>query len=153
ASTDPMSEIENRAVADFLFDHAEIAVVVELGEQDNLNHPWKAEPSAEKTIARALAATRDRGGNFGSNYGGGTARLHAPAPGAAPPGGQGGPEADPRISSPPSDDAAIYEQFSERYKKLTGGKESPDPPPAQGDLATFAYYGYGRWALTTRPWW
>jgi hypothetical protein len=38
----PVSEPETRAVADFLYDHPEIAVVYTLGPQDNLAHPWEA---------------------------------------------------------------------------------------------------------------
>lgn len=39
-----MSEAESRAVADFLFDHQNVAVVFTFGPNDNLTVPWKHEP-------------------------------------------------------------------------------------------------------------
>ncbi|KAB2924464.1 MAG: hypothetical protein F9K22_06355 [Bacteroidetes bacterium] len=39
-----MSEAESRAVADFLFDHQNIAVVFSFAPNDNLTAPWKHEP-------------------------------------------------------------------------------------------------------------
>jgi hypothetical protein len=37
----PVSEPETRALADFLYDHADISMVYTLGPQDNLAHPWQ----------------------------------------------------------------------------------------------------------------
>jgi hypothetical protein len=41
AGPNQISEIETRAVADFIFDHPRIAVVFCFSPQDNLMHPWK----------------------------------------------------------------------------------------------------------------
>lgn len=43
-----VSEIETRAVADFMFDHPNIVAVLSFSPEDNLMHPWKADPAAAK---------------------------------------------------------------------------------------------------------
>ncbi len=53
-----VSEPETRAVADFAFEHPNIAAVLTLGEQENLTHPWQPNKSAsryEPAIAEADA--------------------------------------------------------------------------------------------------
>ncbi len=42
-----VSEIETRAVANFAFDHPNIALVFSFSPDDNLMHPWKPNPAAE----------------------------------------------------------------------------------------------------------
>jgi hypothetical protein len=42
-----VSEVETRAVADFCFNHQNIAVVLSFTPEDNLMHPWKPNPAAE----------------------------------------------------------------------------------------------------------
>ena len=48
AGPNAVSEPETRAVADFLFDHPEIALVYTLGPQDNLAEPWKEGGASSK---------------------------------------------------------------------------------------------------------
>ncbi|MBX9789127.1 MAG: hypothetical protein K2Y37_09450 [Pirellulales bacterium] len=56
-----VSEIETRAVADFAFDHPNIALVFSFSPDDNLMQPWKPNPAAEnqriKTAVLAADAT------------------------------------------------------------------------------------------------
>lgn len=44
-----VSEIETRAVADFLFDHPNIAAVFSFSPEDNLLHPWKSAQKASRS--------------------------------------------------------------------------------------------------------
>jgi hypothetical protein len=58
AGPNQVSEIETRAVADFAFDHPNIAAVFCFGVYDNLAHPWKADDKGDKfepSIAKADA--------------------------------------------------------------------------------------------------
>ncbi len=47
AGAHPVSEAESRAVADFLFDHPNIAAVFAFTPEDNLMNPWQPNPQAE----------------------------------------------------------------------------------------------------------
>ncbi|MBC8145980.1 MAG: hypothetical protein H7X80_10370 [bacterium] len=55
------SEIETRAIADFCYDHPNIAVVVSFSPQANLLHPWEARPETGpgKRIIRNVRAGDD----------------------------------------------------------------------------------------------
>ena len=47
-----VSELETRAVADFLYDRANVFAVLCFALQDNLFHPWKADPGKDKQKVR-----------------------------------------------------------------------------------------------------
>jgi len=42
-----VSEVETRAIADFVFDHPNIAAILTFTPEDNLATPWKADPAVE----------------------------------------------------------------------------------------------------------
>ncbi|MBI5837563.1 MAG: hypothetical protein HZB25_09985 [Candidatus Eisenbacteria bacterium] len=154
AGADPMSEVENRALADFLFDHASIAAVFVFGSQDNVVQPWKADPSNAGAVERALAAGRR--GDFEGGDGGRTGGL--PAAGTSAPRRRGQPRVEEspveaRITAPPAADADVYDFLSQQYRRLAGVKDVPAGAPGEGDFASFVYYGMGRWAFAARPWW
>ncbi len=54
-----VSEIETRAVADFCFDHPNIAAVWVMTPEDNLLHPWKADAGKEKAKIKTTIFTND----------------------------------------------------------------------------------------------
>lgn len=54
-----VSETETRAVADFVWDHANIAAVVSFGVNDNIAQPWKANPQAEQQRIKASLLAED----------------------------------------------------------------------------------------------
>jgi hypothetical protein len=56
AGPNQVSEVETRAVADFAFDHANIAAVFCFGVYDNLTHPWKADDKGDKFQPSIAAA-------------------------------------------------------------------------------------------------
>jgi len=51
-----VSEVETRAVADFAFDHANIAAVLTATPEDNLVEPWKPDADASGRLKTALSA-------------------------------------------------------------------------------------------------
>lgn len=60
AGPNAVSELESQAVADFVFQHTEIAAVYTFSPEDDLFHPWKPNPGAEgqriKTTIRSADA-------------------------------------------------------------------------------------------------
>ena len=48
AGPHPVSEPETRAVADFLFEHQNVAAVLSFSPEDNLFHPWKPDSQREQ---------------------------------------------------------------------------------------------------------
>ncbi len=156
AGRDPMTELENRALADFMYDHANIAAVFVFEAQDNLVKPWKADATGG-LYDRALAAIRAGDDDGPGSYGAGTGGQPAgPRTGGRRRGGPRTPDApspDPRITAPPSADADLYDFVSRQYGRLTGLKDAPESPPAEGDLGSFSYFDFGRMAFTARAWW
>jgi hypothetical protein len=54
-----VSEIETRAVADFLYDHTNILAVLCFSPQDNLFHPWKPDAGKDKARIRTTVLSSD----------------------------------------------------------------------------------------------
>lgn len=55
AGPNAVSEVETRAVADFLFDHVNVAMVITFSPEDNLFHPWKpANDAASQKIKTSV---------------------------------------------------------------------------------------------------
>jgi hypothetical protein len=54
-----ISEPENRAVAEFLYDRNNIAVVFSFSPEDNLLNPWKPNPEAEKARIKTTVLAAD----------------------------------------------------------------------------------------------
>lgn len=59
AGPNAVSEAETRAVADFCFDHPNIAAVFTMSPEDNLLHPWKADPGKDKNRIRTTILSDD----------------------------------------------------------------------------------------------
>jgi hypothetical protein len=54
-----VSELETRAVADFAFDHPNIALVFSFSPDDNLMQPWKPNPAAESQRIKTTVLAAD----------------------------------------------------------------------------------------------
>jgi hypothetical protein len=54
-----VSEPESRAVADFCFDHPNVAAVLTMTPEDNLLHPWKADGGKDKARIRTTILSDD----------------------------------------------------------------------------------------------
>ncbi len=130
AGTYAVSEPESKALADFAFEHPNIALVLTFGPEDNLLHPWKAETPGEKD---------PKAGEGGPKK--------APSERTAE---SGPPEVKAAVSS---DDAALLNHLAEVYRKIHGGKDAPPATQAPGSFAQWAYFHYGRWSLAARAWW
>ena len=59
AGQNAVSEAETRAVADFAFDHPNIAAVFTFTPEDNLMHPWQPNPAAEKARIKTTLLADD----------------------------------------------------------------------------------------------
>lgn len=55
-----VSEIETRAVADFMYDHPNIACVLCFSPEDNLFQPWKGSPQTDSGRIKAKILTADQ---------------------------------------------------------------------------------------------
>ena len=55
-----VSERESRAVADFMFDHPNIAFVFCFSPEDNLFHPWKGSPQTDAARIKTSVLTEDQ---------------------------------------------------------------------------------------------
>ncbi|MBL8892081.1 MAG: hypothetical protein JNL67_19050 [Planctomycetaceae bacterium] len=56
-----VSEVETRAVADFMFDHPNIAFVLCFSPEDNLFHTWKGSPPTDSGRIKTKILTQDQG--------------------------------------------------------------------------------------------
>jgi hypothetical protein len=84
----PVSEIESRAVADFIFAHQNISVVFSFSSTDNVTAPWKADnkrgdESVPKPISSVLPEDEPYFGFISQRFGEITALKNAPKPARA----------------------------------------------------------------------
>lgn len=56
AGPNAVSEVETRAVADFAFEHPNIAAVLTFAPEDNLVQPWKPDPADTRPLKTAVPA-------------------------------------------------------------------------------------------------
>jgi hypothetical protein len=138
AGVHQVSEIETRAVADFIFAHATIGAVFSFSPNDNLTTPWKAEPRRPSTAGDAPAAT-----GFSGRGGGGTPFMRPPGDEAA----------NTPVTSVLEDDQPYYEFISKQFLDITKLKDAPEPKKGAGAFSDWAYYHTGRWSFSVRPWW
>jgi hypothetical protein len=125
AGLHPVSEIETKAVADFLFDHFNIYATFAFGPQDNLGQPMKA--SDRQLVVQVM----DQG----------QGRMIGP--------GQG----DRRITSIMRTDETINKLVSDKYHEITGIKGAPIAKTTPGNFMEWAYFHYGRYSFSTPGWW
>lgn len=119
-----VSEIENRALFDFLYDAFNVYTVVTFGPMNNLSHAMQA-PARSAVSAGPSAGAGGRGFGMGSG----------------------------RITSWSAVDAQANSYVSEQYKEITGTKDAPRTTAGNGDFSEWAYYHYGRLSFSTPGWW
>jgi hypothetical protein len=89
AGANAASEPETRALLDFLYDRPNIAVVLWFSPEDNLFHPWKAKPDADKGKRKSSVQGPDvtpleyLAEQYRQAHGGKGAPEQAPGPGSA----------------------------------------------------------------------
>ncbi|MBN1465089.1 hypothetical protein JXA02_04960 [candidate division KSB1 bacterium] len=64
AGPHPVSEMESRAVADFLFSHPNVALVFCFSQQENLLHPWDVAGDADVQPGKPITRVLPKDGKF-----------------------------------------------------------------------------------------
>jgi len=119
----PMETPEARGLAEFLVAHPEIAAVYVLGPQDNLLKPWENRPNA----GIMNPDTRERAMEGTS---------------------AGGP-----LNSILRADQNTFTDVSRRFQATTGLTKGPNSAGLAGDVLSWSYFDFGRWAFGSRGWW
>jgi len=123
AGLHPVSELETKAVADFLYDKFNVYAVFSFGPQDNLGQPLKA------TGSQATPSSEESGRGQRMQMG------------------------DRMITSIMKSDEIINKLVSDKYHEITGAKGAPVTNTAPGNFMEWAYYHYGRYSFSTPAWW
>lgn len=135
-----MSEVETKAVADFLFDHFNIYATFAFGPQDNLGQPMKAPERTGTVQSNRQGQGQFQGpGQMGREQGTGR--------------GQGMEQGDRRITSIMKTDEVINKLVSDKYHEITGIKGAPSTKTTPGNFMEWAYFHYGRYSFSTPGWW
>jgi hypothetical protein len=142
-----MSEIETKAVADFLFDHFNIYAIFAFGPQDNLGQTARAADrmgSAGSTVSGPGQATGQGQGQgqmlFQMASGGGGGRAAS---------GTG----DRRITSVMRTDESVIRLVADKFQAITGLRNAPALKSSPGNFMEWSYYHYGRYSFSTPGWW
>lgn len=142
AGVHQVSELETRAVAEFIFNHQNIGAVFSFSPNDNLTTPWKTEPRRPSATADAApsAGTPTRGGSGGGGGGMPFGRTLDEA-------------ANTAVTSVLEDDQPYYEYMSKQFNDITKLKDAPETKKGIGAFSEWVYYHTGRWSFSVRPWW
>lgn len=126
-----ISELETKAVADFLFDHFNIYATFVFGPQDNLGQPMKTteRPGTSQTSGQGQLPAQNQRQTTGRDQG------------------------DRRIISVMKTDETINKLVSDKYHQITGIKGAPVTKSNPGNFMEWAYYHYGRYSFSTPGWW
>lgn len=82
--------------------------------------------------------------------------TNRPSMGIADPEGKRSPEgtsAGGQLNSIMKADEATFADAARRFQKTTGLAKGPASAPLAGDVLSFLYYDFGRWAFGSRGWW
>ena len=163
-----VSELESRAVMDWILEHRNVAMILAFGESDNLitapNNRGElssnrlidivkfADASVEGASGVGLFERPSRGrrgfGRGGPGGGGGR--------GARGRGGRGGGPQRPPGRRPATTvnaaDIAYFDVVSEKYVELTGIRQQPPVRSPQGAFFQYGYYQFGIPSFTTPGW-
>lgn len=123
AGLNPFSSPEARGLAEFLIAHDDIAAIYVLGPQDNLLKPWENRPNA----GIMNPETRERATEGTS---------------------QGGP-----LNSIVRGDQSTFADVGRRFQQVTGLEKGPASAALGGDVLSWGYFHFGRWAFGSRGWW
>lgn len=123
AGRDPMASPEARGLAEFFVAHPEIAAVYVIGPQDNLMKPWENRPNA----GIMNPDTRERA--------------------------QEGTSAGGPLNSIMRADQSTFADVGRRFGEVTGITKAAPSASLGGDVLSWSYYHFGRWAFGSRGWW
>jgi hypothetical protein len=131
----PVSELETKAVMDFLFAHLNIYSTFAFGPQDNLGQPLKSSdrPGAQQ------APSPGQGMWQGMGQGSGRGQMRMTG--------------ERKFTSILKSDELINKLVSDKYHEITGGKGAPVTKTEPGNFMDWAYFHYGRYSFSTPAWW
>lgn len=161
-----VSEVESRALMDFVLDHRNIAAILAFGESDNLVTPPDARgelapermPALSSFADASLAEVFDRGivpGNDGGNRGrgfggrrGGSQFLRGAQPGR---------DNDPGSGVRPAmtvatQDQVYFRAVSDAYRRITGIEKAPLHRKPEGAFFQYGYFQFGVPSFSTLGW-
>jgi hypothetical protein len=164
-----VSELESRALMDFVLAHRNVAAIVTFGETDNLVTPPDARGALAATkvldlpsfaaasnadvfdvgvFASGGGGGRGFGGFGGFGRGGGGGYLRGALPGA---------DNDPGSGQRPattvaSGDQVYFQAVSDAYKRITGITSVPVHRTPQGAFFQFGYFQFGVPSFSTPGW-
>jgi hypothetical protein len=157
-----ISELESRALMDFVVDHRNIAMILAYGASDNLVTP----PSQRGELApptpielRAFADASNAGASEVGMYRVGRRRRGGFGFGGF--GGFGQQPAQPQRRRPPApqpettvntSDLPYMEAVSEKYKEITGIEKLAETRAPAGSFFEYGYFQYGVPAFSTPGW-
>ncbi|MFC1476923.1 M14 family metallopeptidase [candidate division KSB1 bacterium] len=161
-----VSEFESRAVMDWIIANRNVAVMLTLGESDNLitppgsrgqlssNNPIDLFTFADASLSRVgrvgmFGSIGSGGGGRGGRGGGGGGRGMMPQQPQA--GGRGGGSRGPATTVNTSD-VDFYSIVSDKYIEITGITGQPWLRTPQGAFFQYGYFQYGVLSLTTPGW-
>jgi len=162
-----VSEVESRALMDFVLDHRNIAAILAFGESDNLvtppdsrgelapekmpGLPSFADASLDELFSKGVVPSdgggRRRGGGFGGR-GGGSQFLR---------GAQVGRDNDPSSGVRPAmtvatPDQVYFKAASDAYKRITGIESVPLNRKPEGSFFQYGYFQFGVPSFSTLGW-
>jgi len=160
-----VSEVESRALMDFVISHRNIAAILTFGESDNLITP----PDARGNLATAKVpglpgfaeASHDdlfRTGIFATGGGGGgRGRRGGGSGGIYLRGAQPGRDNDPSSGTRPAlavatRDQVYFRTISDIYREVTGIESAPYHRQPEGAFFQYGYYQYGIPSFSTPGW-
>lgn len=119
----PMESPEARGLAEFVLAHPEIAAIYVMGPQDNLLKAWENRPNA----GIMNSTTRERA-TEGTSAGG-------------------------QLNSIMRADQSTFADLARRFQETTGLSKGPGSAALAGDVLSWSYFNFGRWAAGSRVWW
>jgi hypothetical protein len=159
-----VSEVETRALMDFVLDHRNIAAILAFGESDNLVTPPDArgelarekvpalasfaDASLADVLTKGIAPTGAGGGMRGGGRGGGAGFLR---------GAQVGRDNDPSSGTRPATtvagpDQVYFKAVSDAYKRITGIETVPLHRTPEGAFFEYGYFQFGVPSFSTLGW-
>ena len=155
-----VSELESRAIMDWITSHRNVAAILTFGESDNLikSPNSRGQLSTDRGIdlfnfanasyseaGRVGMVTDGGGGRFGGMQ---RSRMPTAQQESASP---GRPERKPATTVNAAD-LKYFETIGEKYKEITGIKEQPVLRNPQGAFFQYGYYQYGVPSFSTPGW-
>ena len=125
-----VSELETKAVADFLFDQWNVFATICFGPQDNLAQTGRG------TAGGQTAPTGAAAGVIAARGGGATTAA-----------------GDRNTLTIARSDDNVNRIIADKYISVTGVRGTPPNPSARGNFMEWAYFHYGRFSYSTPGWW